>query len=1212
MVKFGIGSRTVNPLANDTHHAIRELPAGIYQKDLHFVMELVQNADDNHYEDGKVPELQFVLVDEDLGGYGVQYTLLVLNNEIGFSRANVESLCSIGRSTKKGRRQDGYIGEKGIGFKSVFLVTHHPIVISNGFRIGFSDSPTESTDLGYIVPEWVEHPTDVELSNCLGIAENQLPSTVIVLPIRQDKVEVIRSQLFELSPQLLRTKKSARSSDGSRHMSVHRHRRAPSKEIARMIPNDCSYSIIQLVLPATGEEVSFHVWQQTFSMVGDHEIEDRRNINMYKITLAFPLDRNNNTSDPSVFAFLPMKNQSTGFKFIINADFALVASRDSIRFDSICNENIFQNIPEAFMSAFICPLKTLDNQPEDVYRFAPDSSLNAASNQPWLAAVIDGILQRLKDSSIDSSIVICAENIGQEFSVLTDSDIHSRRYCPPLNARMVDPMFRSIIERAQEMNFRCPWLTENRNLYIVDAECQGKYESKLTDFGVRYFTSEEYAAFLSEKWLLSLPDELYVELLIFLSKEEDSKHLSNLPILKYFDEENTLKLLAPCDKKTISLYVPEKSTDMSFLSQWISHFASWVSVRFMPSNIMNIAESISEDDFRLLRKWLTEIAGVEDLSVGAYVTNLISLEKENVRLSLSIVHLILHALETGKFDVPVLLPASISKWPRYGLESSWHSRVLCLSESYFNLPFFLKGKVGHDLIVEFLTKAMGALDIFGIKEPPDAPLTLRSHLGLSGEELTSLIAWLQDVRYIPGNLKKSLRESEWVKTVEHGTRKPSACFIDLGRWKEWKGLLLPRDVPFVDTQFFCDLRPFESIVENLGMVTLLHSEVQNDTAKRWYAFLRSAMWMGWRNTTKPVIWIPNQSTSRTWRRIDECVIHDRKGLFHGTLCVLDLYYRNEEILSFFKDNVGVAETPNAGMHRLLWINWSKREIRITEEECQNIWSVIAEGWDFLKQKRSTEVKAFYSKCRIPCTSFSTGSEQIMLARPSEILLSDDLVLTEAFQKAFPSLKFAWYPRNADASAWADQLVQCYKDLGVKQISDIVSVESSKGLAIYFETGGIGRGVYRAILGYLTGTLCNVPYQTRKRMVRQLQNVKVYFTKDVDKVSYKLCVGGKVYSVDRNTNVRWEKTERTMYVTMRSFCNKARVAYELTSELAKGMVGGERAELVNGLRDWLLMSLAVHFEDDAVQDLLRAYNMRLTLEDEALLQEGHIPIFVTMY
>lgn len=42
------------------------------------------------------------------------------NNECGFSEKNVLALCNIGGSTKQ--KHQGYIGNKGIGFKSVFKV----------------------------------------------------------------------------------------------------------------------------------------------------------------------------------------------------------------------------------------------------------------------------------------------------------------------------------------------------------------------------------------------------------------------------------------------------------------------------------------------------------------------------------------------------------------------------------------------------------------------------------------------------------------------------------------------------------------------------------------------------------------------------------------------------------------------------------------------------------------------------------------------------------------------------------------------------------------------------------------------------------------------------------------------------------------------------------------------------------------------------------
>lgn len=59
------------------------------------------------------PALEFVITEKDITGTGADSTLVVFNNERGFSAANIESICRIGRSTKKGNRHLGYIGEKG-------------------------------------------------------------------------------------------------------------------------------------------------------------------------------------------------------------------------------------------------------------------------------------------------------------------------------------------------------------------------------------------------------------------------------------------------------------------------------------------------------------------------------------------------------------------------------------------------------------------------------------------------------------------------------------------------------------------------------------------------------------------------------------------------------------------------------------------------------------------------------------------------------------------------------------------------------------------------------------------------------------------------------------------------------------------------------------------------------------------------------------------
>ncbi|RXH91522.1 hypothetical protein DVH24_020545 [Malus domestica] len=201
--KFSIGKTRINPLTLDLHHAVTSLSAELYQKDIHFLMELIQNAEDNEYKKGIEPTLEFVLTKKDITGSGAPATLLVFNNEVGFSRSNIDSICSVGRSTKKGKRHLGFIGEKGIGFKSVFLVSSQPHIFSNGYRIKFREEPNKDCSIGYIVPEWVSgEPTLSSILDVYG-ATKVVPATTIVLPLKPEKVETVRAQLSGLHPELL-------------------------------------------------------------------------------------------------------------------------------------------------------------------------------------------------------------------------------------------------------------------------------------------------------------------------------------------------------------------------------------------------------------------------------------------------------------------------------------------------------------------------------------------------------------------------------------------------------------------------------------------------------------------------------------------------------------------------------------------------------------------------------------------------------------------------------------------------------------------------------------------------------------------------------------------------------------------------------------------------------------------------------------------------
>ena len=87
--------------------ALDRLSKELYAKDTHFVLELIQNADDNVYDDvlmeeesEEKPSVAFI-VDEN--------RVTILNNEHGFEDNNIKAICDIGKSTK-GKHKKGYIG----------------------------------------------------------------------------------------------------------------------------------------------------------------------------------------------------------------------------------------------------------------------------------------------------------------------------------------------------------------------------------------------------------------------------------------------------------------------------------------------------------------------------------------------------------------------------------------------------------------------------------------------------------------------------------------------------------------------------------------------------------------------------------------------------------------------------------------------------------------------------------------------------------------------------------------------------------------------------------------------------------------------------------------------------------------------------------------------------------------------------------------------
>jgi hypothetical protein len=88
------------------------------------VLECIQNADDNDYSIGQKSFLRFTVETD---------SITLESDETGFSEADVRAICSVCESTKAvpsgssgaatvAEKAKITIGEKGIGFKSVFKI----------------------------------------------------------------------------------------------------------------------------------------------------------------------------------------------------------------------------------------------------------------------------------------------------------------------------------------------------------------------------------------------------------------------------------------------------------------------------------------------------------------------------------------------------------------------------------------------------------------------------------------------------------------------------------------------------------------------------------------------------------------------------------------------------------------------------------------------------------------------------------------------------------------------------------------------------------------------------------------------------------------------------------------------------------------------------------------------------------------------------------
>ncbi|KAI9679215.1 MAG: hypothetical protein M1817_005234 [Caeruleum heppii] len=328
----------VDNLKNIAANATKKLAQDLYSKDTHFILECIQNADDNAYAPEVVPKLRFRLHPK---------SIEIDCNEVGFQDNHVRALCSVGNSTKVNAtgRQEGYIGEKGIGFKSVFKVAQRVQIHSPPYSFDLD----QARDLGMITPCWVPEilPSSETRDDC--------QTQITLFPSSGETFGKLAKYFQDVDPTLLVFLRKLKCIQ------------VTIDQLPGRSPSSCSYSTTWAAegsfvtvltrhlsfdsppLELVSSKKRYHVFKSTCEDLPPEPL--RQDIETAEVVLAFPV---NGASEPldeeqSVHAFLPVRGY--GFRFLIQADFLITSNRQDVNEGSAWNKRLRDFVVQVFTQA---------------------------------------------------------------------------------------------------------------------------------------------------------------------------------------------------------------------------------------------------------------------------------------------------------------------------------------------------------------------------------------------------------------------------------------------------------------------------------------------------------------------------------------------------------------------------------------------------------------------------------------------------------------------------------------------------------------------------------------------------------------------------------------------------------------------------------------------------------------------------------------------
>ena len=455
----------------DLNNAITLISKDLYASDNHFILELIQNAEDNKYDRlprDADPFLIFILFED---------KIVIQNNEDGFREEDVRSICSVGQSTKN--KSFGQIGEKGIGFKSVFKVSEEPHIYSAGYQ--FKLSSKDLPDVKYIFPYWVEDAPDyIDADN-----------TNIALPLKEGVKEELSDKIADVKPSVILFLNKLK-----KIIIENRISNTISTITKRNILNDI---LLEVKINESLEVKKWRLIKNTLTVPDGIEGVNRDELKTVDIALAFPLNLDGTPDSErkqDVHAFLPVNTY--GFKFIVQSDFILTSGRELLQ-ECKWNDWLKNNIAEAF-------LKAVDN-------FKEDEKLRTSF---YAYLPLDGDLE-YPFQMVDNQIYDCLKNHDCILS-------QSGQWLNPSSVVHANKDIRGIISNDDLIKFFGLQYTSE------EAEISAKVRDKL---GIKNLSPDMLFECLSDHdWVKTHNNEWFLSLYTYLCKSKIAESDKNIKLLK--------------------------------------------------------------------------------------------------------------------------------------------------------------------------------------------------------------------------------------------------------------------------------------------------------------------------------------------------------------------------------------------------------------------------------------------------------------------------------------------------------------------------------------------------------------------------------------------------------------------------------------------------------------------------------------------------------